>query len=361
MRALVYHSAGRISWDVVEDPVIEAPTDAVVRVEAATVSGRDLRVVRGEVPQVEPGTVLGHEAVGEVLEVGPAVTSLRPGDRVVVSSVSACGGCAHCRADEYVRCEVGGRLLGLRIDGTQADLVRVPYADRSTHRWPASLRPEVAVLLSEVLPTACERGVRAGGVAPGQTVVVVGAGPVGLATVALARVYSPRRVIAVDLSRPRLTAARRVGADAAYLPGTVISELAKGPGADVVVEAAGNPESFLLSTRLVRRGGTVAVVGSHTEPAPLHLETLWNSDITLRTGQVDTRSVPWLIELMECGRLDAAPLVTGTRGLADMVDVYDEFAHGTASGALKLVALRDGSDADYRPRLPQAPGGGTAT
>ncbi|MFI9152487.1 alcohol dehydrogenase catalytic domain-containing protein [Streptomyces sp. NPDC053367] len=348
MRALIYHAPGRISWDVVKDPVLQAPTDALVQVEATTVSERDLRVVRGDLPQVEPGTVLGHEAVGEVVDVGPAVLARKPGDRVIVSAVSACGQCACCRAGSYGLCEAGGRLLGRRIDGTQAEMLRVPFADHSTYLWPASLQAQHAVLLSEVLPAAYELGVRAGGVGPGHTVVVVGAGPVGLAAVLLARVHSPRKVIAVDLSQARLDTAVRVGADAAHLPGTAIAELARGPGADVVIEAAGSQESFLLSTRLVRRGGTVAVVGIHTSPVALHLETLWNSDVTIRTGQVDTYSVPWLLDLVRPGGLDVSPLVSHVRALADMTDVYDDASHGTATGALKIVALREAAEADYR-------------
>ncbi|GAA3494849.1 zinc-dependent alcohol dehydrogenase family protein [Streptomyces prasinosporus] len=355
MRALVYHAPGQVSWDVVKDPGIEAATDALVRVDATAVSGCDLRVVRGDLPEVEPGTVLGHEAVGEVLEVGRAVRRPAVGDRVVVSSVSVCGHCAWCRSGWYGQCPVGGWLLGHRVDGTQAEIVRVPFAGHSLHRWPSSVTPEEAVLLSEVLPAAYELGVRAGGVGPGQTVVVVGAGPVGLAAAAVARVRSPLRVVAVDLSRPRLATAVRVGADAARLPGAAIAELAAGPGADVVIETTGTAEGFVLGTRMARRGGTVAVVAPHGGSAVLHPQTLWERNLTVRTGRVDTRSVPWLADLMRLGRLRAAPLVTGTRPLAGLPKAYEAFAHGAETGDLKLVALRrTGTAGRERPRIAHA-------
>lgn len=253
MRALVYHGPGRISWDTVPDPVIEDPRDAVVRVETATVCGTDLHILNGDLAEVTAGTVLGHEAVGEVVETGDDVERLHPGNRVVVSSVSACGRCGPCRDRMFGQCRGGGGwMLGHLVHGTQAEYVRVPFADHSTHRLPFSPSPDEAVLLAEVLPTAYEVGVRNGEVGPGDTVVVVGAGPVGLATVALARLCSPRRIVAVDLSVARLEAAVDMGADAAEVPGRMIAELYEGPGADVVVEASGEPEGFVLCTRAVR-------------------------------------------------------------------------------------------------------------
>ncbi|WP_279329661.1 alcohol dehydrogenase catalytic domain-containing protein [Streptomyces sp. OS603R] len=342
MRALVYHGPGRISWDTVADPVIEDPGDAVVRVETTTVCGTDLHILNGDLAEVTAGTVLGHEAVGEVVETGDDVERLHPGNRVVVSSVSACGRCGPCHDRMFGQCRGGGGwILGHLIHGTQAQYVRVPYADHSTHRLPFSPSPDEAVLLAEVLPTAYEVGVRNGEVGPGDTVVVVGAGPVGLATVAIARLYSPRRVVAVDLSAARLEAAVDMGADAAEVPGRMIAELYDGPGADVVVEASGEPDGFVLCTRAVRTGGHIAVIGTPGRSSTLHLESLWRKNVTISTGQVDTSSTPWLMELLRFGRLRVSPLITHTLRLDQAEEAYEVFSKGTESGALK-VALRQG-------------------
>ncbi|WP_031077870.1 alcohol dehydrogenase catalytic domain-containing protein [Streptomyces sp. NRRL S-118] len=342
MRALVYHGPGRISWDTFTDPGIEAPTDAIVRVDATTVCGTDLHIRQGDLPEVRAGTVLGHEAVGEVMDVGSEVHSVTPGDRVIVSSVSACGSCEFCRDSMYGQCRGGGGwILGSLANGTQAELVRVPFADHSTWRWPATLARDDAVLFAEVLPTAYEVGVRNGHVAPGDTVVVVGAGPVGLAAVIIARIYSPRRIIAVDRSPSRLEAAIRLGADSAELPGRLIADLAEGPGAEVAIEAAGDPDSFVLCTRIVRPGGHIANIGMHGKPASLHLESLWRTNLTISTGQVDTSSTPWLLDLMAAGRLPVSELVTHSMGLGRMEEAYEVFSQGTETGALKVVLHRE--------------------
>ncbi|WP_181804165.1 alcohol dehydrogenase catalytic domain-containing protein [Streptomyces shenzhenensis] len=342
MRALVYHGSARTSWDTVPDPAIEEATDAIVRVDATTVCGSDLHIRRGDFPEVKPGTVLGHEAVGEVVETGGEVHHLRPGDQVIVSSVSACGHCAECRDARYGQCrEGGGWVLGSLINGTQAEFVRVPFADHSTTRRPSDLPLDDAVLLAELLPTAYEVGVRNGHVRPGDTLVVVGAGPVGLAAVVVARLYSPRRIIVVDLAHARLEAAARVGVDAAESPGKMIADLSEGPGADVVIEASGDPDGFVLCTRAVRNGGHIASIGTHGRPAALHLESLWRKNLTISTGQVDTSSAPWLLELMSHGCLPVSPLVTDTFGLDRMEDAYEVFARGTTTGALKVVLHRE--------------------
>jgi alcohol dehydrogenase len=342
MRALVYHGPEQSSWDTVTDPAIEDPTDAIVRVDATTICGSDLHILRGECPEVKPGTVLGHEAVGEVMEVGREVHAICPEDQVIVSSVSACGHCQFCRDNMYGQCRIGGGwILGNLINGTQAEFVRVPFADHSTHRRPAALGWDDAILFAEVLPTAYEVGVRNGHVRPGDTVVVVGAGPVGLATVITARIYSPRRIIAVDLSPSRLETAARLGADSAELPGRMIADLADGPGADVVIEAAGDPDSFVLCTRVVRPGGHIANIGMHGKPATLHLEALWRKNVTISTGQVDTSSTPWLLDLVTSGCLHVSQLVTHTFSLDQIADAYEVFAHGPDTGALKVVLHRE--------------------
>ncbi len=342
MKALVYHGPGQSSWDRVPDPGVQDPADAVVRVDAVTICGTDLHILKGDVPDVAPGTVLGHEAVGEIVETGGDVRTVRPGDRVLVSCISACGRCRFCKEARYGLCLGGGGwVLGHLIDGTQAEYVRVPFADLSVHPLPRSVASNDAVMLADIFPTAYEVGVLNGNVRPGDTVAVVGAGPIGLAAVVTARLLTPVRIIVVDLAEARLRAARRLGADAvvnaAEAPGELISDLTDGLGADVAIEAVGVPESFELCTRVVRAGGRVANIGVHGKPAVLHLEDLWSKDVTLTTGLVDTRTTPVLLRMASAGWLDLSTLATHTFPLARMRDAYDVFSTPAESGALKVV------------------------
>ncbi|MFI0786300.1 zinc-dependent alcohol dehydrogenase family protein [Streptomyces lydicus] len=342
MKALVYHGPGQSSWDRVPDPGIQDPADAVVRVDAVTICGTDLHILKGDVPEVAPGTVLGHEAVGEIVETGGDVRTVRPGDRVLVSCICACGRCRFCREARYGQCLGGGGwVLGHLIDGTQAEYVRVPFADLSVHPLTHSVASNDAVLLADIFPTAYEVGVLNGHVRPGDTVAVIGAGPIGLATVVTARLLTPVRIIVVDLAEPRLRAARQLGADAvvhaAEGPEDMVSDLTDGLGADVAIEAVGVPESFELCTRVVRAGGRVANIGVHGKPATLHLEDLWIKDVTITTGLVDTRTTPDLLRMASAGRLDLSALVTHTFPLDRMKDAYDVFSNPADSGALKVV------------------------
>ncbi|MEU0126464.1 MULTISPECIES: alcohol dehydrogenase catalytic domain-containing protein [unclassified Streptomyces] len=343
MKALVYHGKGQRSWQDVPDPGIEDPADVVVRVEAVTICGTDLHILKGDVPDVRPGTVLGHEAVGEVVEAGGDVRGVRPGDRVLISCITACGRCRFCRDQRFGQCRGGGGwILGHLIDGTQAEYVRVPHADHSVHLLPDAVSSEDAVLLADIFPTAYEVGVLSGRVRPGDTVVVVGAGPIGLATVATARMYAPRRIVAVDFAASRLDAARAVGADATVGadedPESLVRDLTEGLGADVVVEAVGVPETFEQCTRMVRPCGHVANVGVHGKPATLHLESLWSQDVTITTGLVDTFSTPLLLDMAASGRLPAAAaLVTHRFVPSQMEEAYDVFSRAVDTGALKVV------------------------
>ncbi|WP_427924179.1 zinc-dependent alcohol dehydrogenase family protein [Streptomyces sp. cg40] len=342
MKGYVFHGPGQSSWDDVPDPGIKDATDVIVRVDAVTVCGTDLHILKGDVPEVRPGTVLGHEAVGEVVEAGSGVRTVRPGDRVLVSCITACGRCAYCRGAMYGQCRGGGGwILGHLIDGTQAEYVRVPHADLSVHPLPGTLDARDAVLLADIFPTGYEVGVLNGQVRPGDTVAVVGAGPVGLAAIATARLFSPERVVAVDLAAARLDAAKRFGADvvvdARETPEQLIADLTDGMGADVVIEAVGVPETFELCTRMVRPGGRVANVGVHGRPATLHLEDLWIKNITITTGLVDTHSTPTLLRMAAAGRLPTSQLVTHTFPLERMEEAYDVFADAADTGALKVV------------------------
>ncbi|NBM19809.1 zinc-dependent alcohol dehydrogenase family protein [Streptomyces sp. GC420] len=342
MKALVFHGPGQSAWEDVPDPDIQEPTDAIVRVDAVTICGTDLHILKGDVPEVRPGTVLGHEAVGEVVEVGGDVKTVRPGDRVLVSCITACGRCRYCREGAYGQCLGGGGwILGHTIDGTQAEFVRVPYADLSVYPLPGGVDSNEAVMLADIFPTGYEVGVLNGRVRPGDTVAVVGAGPVGLAAIATARLFSPDRIIAVDLAPSRLEAAKSFGADvvvgAGEDPEQLVADLTDGLGADVVVEAVGVPESFEMCTRMVRPGGHVANVGVHGRPATLHLEQLWIKNVTITTGLVDTSSTPTLLKMLSGGRLPAASMVTHTFPLGQMEEAYEVFAKAGETGALKVV------------------------
>lgn len=342
MKGFVFHGPGQSAWEEVPDPAVKEPTDAVVRVGAVTICGTDLHILKGDVPEVRPGTVLGHEAVGEIVEVGGDVRTVRPGDRVLVSCISACGRCRYCRESAYGQCRGGGGwILGHLVDGTQAEYVRVPFADLSVHALPSAVQSKDAVLLADIFPTSYEVGVLNGNVRPGDTVAVVGAGPIGLAAIATARLFAPERIVAVDLAESRLEAARRLGADAVADaregPEQLIADLTDGLGADVVIEAVGVPESFELCTRMVRPGGHVANVGVHGKPATLHLEDLWIKNITITTGLVDTHSTPTLLRMAAAGRLPTAQLVTHTFPLERMEEAYDVFARAADTGALKVV------------------------
>ncbi|WP_192342313.1 alcohol dehydrogenase catalytic domain-containing protein [Streptomyces sp. VITNK9] len=342
MRAYVFHGPGEAAWEETADPVLSDSTDAIVRVDAVTVCGTDLHILKGDVPEVRPGTVLGHEAVGEVVETGRDVRSVRPGDRVLISCISACGRCRYCREAMYGQCRGGGGwVLGHLIDGTQAEYVRVPHADFSVHPLPANVTDQDAVLLADIFPTGYEVGVLNGRVRPGDTVVVVGAGPVGLAAIATARLLAPERIVAVDVATARLDAARKAGADAVAAaqesPEQLVADLTEGLGADVAIEAVGVPETFEMCTRMVRPGGRVANVGVHGKPVTLHLEDLWIKNVTITTGLVDTHSTPTLLRMAAAGRLPAAGLVTHTFPLDRLQEAYDVFARAADTGALKVV------------------------
>jgi alcohol dehydrogenase len=298
------------------------------------------------VPEVTEGRILGHEAVGTVESIGSAVTTLSPGDRVLVSCISACGRCRYCREARYGQCLGGGGwILGHLIDGTQAEYVRVPFADTSTYKVPAGASDEEILMLADILPTAYEVGVLNGHVQPGDTVAVVGAGPIGLSAMLGAQLYSPSHVIAIDLADARLEAAKLFGADLMVNNGrddpiAFVQELTGGLGVDVAIEAVGVPASFELCTQLVRPGGHVANIGVHGKPATLHLETLWTRDITITTGLVDTYSTPTLLKLVTSHQIDAGPFATHHFGLQDFMEAYDVYERAADTGAVKVVLTR---------------------
>ncbi|HEY6425663.1 MAG TPA: zinc-dependent alcohol dehydrogenase family protein [Acidimicrobiales bacterium] len=346
MKALVYEGPGRKSWNEVTDPKIEHEGDVIVQVDATTICGTDLHILKGDVPETTPGRVLGHEAVGTIVKVGPGVKTRGVGQRVLVSCISACGFCRFCREGHYGQCLGGGGwILGHLIDGTQAELVRVPFGDTSTYLVPAGVADQDVLMLADILPTSYEVGVLNGQVQPGDTVAVVGAGPIGLAAVMGAQLFSPSHIVAIDLAEPRLDAAKLFGADVIVNNGsddpmTVVQSLTEGLGADVAIEAVGVPESFELCTALVRPGGRVANIGVHGKPVTLHLESLWIRDVTVTTGLVDTFSTPTLLRLLTSGQLDGGQFVTHRFDLDQMLEAYDAFGRASDTGALKVVISR---------------------
>lgn len=347
MQAVVFHGPGEKAWEEVPDPKIVEPGDAIIRVDTTTICGTDLHILKGDVPAVTDGRILGHEAVGTVEEVGPSVTTIQPGDRVLVSCISACGRCRYCREAAFGQCiRDGGWILGHLIDGTQADYVRIPYADTSTYAVPEGVSDEAVLMLSDILPTGYEVGVMNGMVEPGDVVAIVGAGPIGLAAIMAARLYSPQHIVALDLADSRLDAASDFGATETINNGETdpmpqILEMTDGLGADVAIEAVGVPATFELCTRLIRPGGRVANVGVHGEPAALHLEELWIRNVTVTTGLVDTYSTPTLLRLIEAGKLDAGRFVTHRFGMDEFMEAYDVFSRAGETGALKVSLTRN--------------------
>ena len=341
MHALVYHGPGQKSWDEVPDPKLEDDTDALVRIDSATICGTDLHILKGDVPETTPGRILGHEAVGTIEEVGMSVRTVKPGDRVLLSCISACGRCRYCRLGQFGQCLGGGGwIFGHLIDGVQAEYARVPFADTSTYKIPEGLSDEQVLYLSDILPTGYEVGVLNGRVQPGDTVAVVGAGPVGLSCILGARLYSPAHVVAIDPTPARREWALTFGADAAVDPSEAartIADLTDGLGADVTIEAVGLPETFEQCTELVRPGGHVANVGVHGKPATLHLETLWIKNVTITTGLVDSYTIPTLLKAIEGGQLDPTRFTTHRFSIDQAMEAYDTFARPAETNALKVL------------------------
>jgi alcohol dehydrogenase len=343
MKALVYHGPSQRGWDTVADPTIIDQTDIVVRIDTSTICGSDLHILKGDVPETTPGTVLGHEAVGTVQEIGSSVSTVAVGDRVLLSCISSCGRCRYCKEARYGQCLGGGGwIFGHTINGLQAEFARVPFADNSVYAIPEELSDEQVLFLADILPTAYEVGVLNGKVSPGDVVAIVGAGPIGLAAIITAKLYTPGRIVAIDLANGRLDSARQFGADITINNGredalAVIMELTDGLGVDVALEAVGVPDTFELATTLIRPGGRVANIGVHGHCATLHLETLWTRDVTITTGLVDTHTIPQLMNLVASGRLDPTVFATHHVPLEDTMKAYDTFADAAHTGALKIV------------------------
>lgn len=342
MKALVYHGVGDKRLEERPMPVVEHPGDAVVRILHTTICGTDLHILKGDVPTCRPGRILGHEGVGIVETVGAAVSSFNRGDHVLISCITACGRCSYCRRGMYSHCETGGWILGNTIDGTQAEYVRIPHADTSLHHIPPGADEEALVMLSDILPTGFECGVLNGKVAPGGSVAIVGAGPIGLAALLTARFYSPAEIVMIDVDPQRLQVATAFGATRVVDNGKVdavaqVMACTDGRGADTVIEAVGVPATFELCQELVAPGGVIANIGVHGVKADLHLERLWSRNIAITTRLVDTTTTPMLLKTVSAGTLAAGKLVTHRFTLDRILDAYDTFARAADTAALKVL------------------------
>lgn len=342
MKALVYHGPGKRAWEEKPRPAIQDATDAVVRITTSTICGTDLHILKGDVPSVTPGRILGHEGIGIVQDTGTAVTTVRRGDRVLISCITACGKCDYCRKSMYSHCRVGGWILGNTIDGTQAEYVRIPHADTSLYHVPPGGDEEALVMLSDILPTGFECGVLNGQVKPGDTVAIVGAGPIGLAVLLTAQFYSPGAIFMIDLDDNRLHIAQGFGATTVINSGDGkaverVLELTGGTGVDVAVEAVGVPATFDICQSILAPGGHLANVGVHGKPVELHVEKLWDRNITLTTRLVDTVTTPMLLKVVQSGKLQPAKLVTHRFALDEVMNAYDTFGNAAKEGALKVI------------------------
>jgi len=342
MKALVYHGPGKRAWEDKARPSIQEPSDAIVRVTTSTICGTDLHILKGDLPVVPDGRILGHEAIGVIEEVGTGVSKFRVGDKVIVSCVTACLTCDFCRKQMYSHCRHGGWILGYMIDGTQAEYVRIPYADGSLYNLPAGADEEAMVMLSDILPTGFECGVLNGQVKPGDSVAIVGAGPVGLAVLLTAQFYSPAAIFMIDLDDKRLAVAGKLGATSlinsadGHAAKTVL-EMTQGGGVDVAIEAVGIPATFAICQEIVAAGGRIANVGVHGKPVELHLEKLWDRNIAITTRLVDTVTTPMLLKVVRSGKVQPNQLVTHRFAMSDIMKAYDTFGNAAREGALKVV------------------------
>ncbi|MEO8612759.1 MAG: zinc-dependent alcohol dehydrogenase family protein [Chloroflexota bacterium] len=341
MKALVFNGPGKRSFEDKPMPAILDINDAVVRVTKTTICGTDLHIMKGDVPEVTAGRILGHEGVGVIESVGSGVSNFHVGDRVLISCITSCGKCDYCRKGMYSHCANGGWILGHLIDGTQAEYVRIPYADTSLYHIPTGADEEALVMLSDILPTGFECGVLNGKVAPGDVIAIVGAGPIGLATLLTAQFYSPAEIIMIDLDDNRLAVARKFGAtqtinSSADVVGQLM-ELTHQRGVDVAIEAVGIPATFELCEKIVAPGGTIANIGVHGRSVELHLETLWAHNITITTRLVDTVTTPMLLKTVTSGKLQPELLITHHFPLSEIMRAYDTFGNAAQEQALKVI------------------------
>jgi alcohol dehydrogenase len=342
MKALVYHGPGKKSWEEKAKPVIKEQTDAVVKILKTTICGTDLYIMKGDVTTVTDGRIIGHEGVGIIDEVGNSVNNFKKGDHVLISCITSCGKCEYCKKAMYSHCESGGWILGNTIDGTQAEYVRIPFADNSLYAIPSDADEEALVMLSDILPTGFECGVLNGKVKPGDTIAIVGAGPIGMAALLTVQFYTPAEIIMIDQDNNRLDVAKTLGAthtinDKDENAVEKVMKLTHGKGVDTAIEAVGLPATFELCGKIVAAGGHLANIGVHGKSVILHLESLWSRNITITAGLVDTVSTPMLFKTVQSHKLDPKKLITHRFRLDEIIEAYDTFEHAENEKALKVI------------------------
>lgn len=342
MKALVYRGPEQKEWTDVAKPLLQHPTDVIVKINKTTICGTDLHILKGDVPEVEKGRILGHEGIGVVESVGESVRHFKQGDAVIISCVTACGSCHYCKQQLYAHCEDGGWILGHLIDGTQAEYVRIPHADNSLYHIPEGVDEEALVMLSDILPTGLEIGVHNGRVKPGDTVAIIGAGPIGLSALLAAQFYSPSSIIMVDLDDHRLGKALEFGATHTInsASGQAIDQilsLTDGAGVDVAIEAVGIPATFDICQSILKPGGVLANIGVHGKPVEFHIEKLWIKNITVTTGLVSTYSTPMLLNTVIAQKVKPEQLITHHFPLKEILQAYDVFSNAAEEGACKII------------------------
>ncbi|MCD2422157.1 zinc-dependent alcohol dehydrogenase family protein [Niabella pedocola] len=342
MKALVYHGPGNKSWEEKPKPVILQPTDAIVRISKTTICGTDLHILKGDVPEVAKGRILGHEGVGVIEETGAAVSNFRKGDRVLISCITSCSKCSYCKRGMYSHCVNGGWILGHLIDGTQAEYVRIPYADSSLYPVPEGSDEDALVMLSDILPTGFECGVLNGKVQPGSTIAIVGAGPIGMAALLTAQFYTPSAIIMIDPDENRLSIAKQFGAthiinNRQENGVEKVMALTANSGVDTAIEAVGIPATFELCESIIAPGGVIANIGVHGKSVALHLETLWSRNISITTRLVDTVTTPMLLKTVTAKKIDAKKLITHYFRLDDIIRAYQTFEQAATQKALKVI------------------------
>jgi alcohol dehydrogenase len=342
MKALVYHGPGQKFWEEKPKPVILEPTDAIVKISLTTICGTDLHIMKGDLPAVINGRIIGHEGVGIIEEAGSSVANFKKGDHVLISCITSCGTCEYCKKTMYSHCEKGGWILGNLIDGTQAEYVRIPHADNSLYPVPANADEEAIVMLSDILPTGFECGVLNGKVKPGDAIAIVGAGPIGIAALLTAQFYSPSEIIMIDVDDYRLSIAKSFGANRVINSANEdavakVMSITNGKGVDAAIEAVGIPATFELCEAIVDAGGHIANIGVHGKSVTLHLENLWSRNITITTRLVDTVSTPMLFKTVQSGKLDPKKLITHRFRLDQIVEAYETFGNAAKEKALKVI------------------------
>lgn len=342
MKAFIYQGTGKKAVEERPTPEIMQPTDAIIKMTKTTICGTDLHILKGDVATCSPGRILGHEGVGVVDKVGSGVTEYKSGDRVLISCITSCSKCEYCRRGMYSHCIKGGWILGNTIDGTQAEYVRIPYADTSLYKIPQGVDEDALVMLSDILPTGFECGVQNGKIQPGSTVAIVGAGPIGLATLLTASFYAPSEIIMIDLDENRLEVAKRLGATATINTGkedavAKVMQLTNGKGVDAAIEAVGIPATFVMCEDIVAPGGTIANIGVHGVKADLHLEKLWYQNISITTRLVDTVTTPMLLKTVCSKKIDPKQLISHQFTFDKILEAYETFGHAADTHSLKVI------------------------